>query len=108
MSEENKIDWNKRELGALWRREGKNQNYLSGFIKVGEFGVEREYKLVIFTNKNKSKNPKAPDFVVYQSEDRNASTEESGNIQAESKQSISIDVEKVNENDTDEVPEILR
>lgn len=108
MSEENKIDWNKRELGALWRREGKNQNYLSGFIKVGEFGVEREYKLVIFTNKNKSKNPKAPDFVVYQSEDRNGSTQESGNIQAESKQAISIDVEKVNENDADEVPEMLR
>jgi len=104
MSEENKTDWNKRELGALWRREGKNQNYLSGFIKVGEFGVEREYKLVIFTNKNKSKNPKAPDFVVYQSEDRNASTQESGNIQLESVKPIESNIE----NDTDEVPEILR
>jgi hypothetical protein len=116
MSEENKTDWNKRELGALWRREGKNQNYLSGFIKVGEFGVEREYKLVIFTNKNKSKNPKAPDFVVYQSEDKNSSIQGSDSIRFESvkaiengiENDIENDIEIINENDIDEVPEMLR
>jgi hypothetical protein len=97
MSEEkNANDWSKRELGALWKRQGKSQNYLSGFVKVGEFGVEQEVRLVIFTNKNKAKNPKAPDFVIYQSEDRTQTptTEE-------------VIAEKPAVQD-DEVPEILR
>ena len=62
-------DWRKRELGALWRREGRSQNYLSGHVKVGEFGVEKEVRLVVFTNKYKSENPKAPDFIVYEATD---------------------------------------
>ena len=62
-------DWWKRELGALWRREGRSQNYLSGHVKVGEFGVEKEVRLVVFTNKYKSENPKAPDFIVYEATD---------------------------------------
>lgn len=59
-------DWKKRELGALWRREGKNQNYLSGLLKFGEFGTEKEVRVVVFTNKGKAKNEKAPDFIVYE------------------------------------------
>ena len=71
MSEENKQnEWSKRELGALWKRSGKSQNYLSGFVKIGEFGVEKEVRLVIFTNKNRSKNERAPDFVIYESQER--------------------------------------
>ena len=60
--------WRSRELGALWKRQGRNQNYLTGKIKIGEFGVEKEVKVVIFTNKNKDKNERAPDFIVYESE----------------------------------------
>ena len=71
MSEESKQnEWSKRELGALWKRAGKSQNYLSGFVKIGEFGVEKEVRLVIFTNKNRDKNERAPDFVIYESQDR--------------------------------------
>lgn len=64
-------EWRQREMGALWRREGKSQNYLSGYVKIGEFGTEKEVRVVIFTNKGKVKNPKAPDFVVYESQDVN-------------------------------------
>ena len=34
MSDTNTSDneWKERELGALWRRSGKNQKYLSGYI----------------------------------------------------------------------------
>mgnify|MGYP003139973705 CR=1 FL=1 len=69
-SKESTNEWRQREMGALWRREGKSQNYLSGYVKIGEFGTEKEVRVVVFTNKGKSKNPKAPDFVVYESEDR--------------------------------------
>lgn len=96
MSEENKNEWSKRELGALWKRQGKSQNYLSGFVKVGDGFVEQEVRLVIFTNKNKSKNPKAPDFVIYQSEDRPQAVQQQED-KAESPTA-----------EDDEVPELLR
>lgn len=63
-------DWKNRELGALWRRQGKSQNYLSGTIRIGEFGVEKEYRIVVFTNKGKAKNERAPDFIIYQESPR--------------------------------------
>ena len=72
MSENNtevKSDWKNRELGALWRREGKNQNFLSGMIRLGDpLGADsvKEIKVVVFTNKGKLKNERAPDFIVYE------------------------------------------
>ena len=67
---ETKSDWQKRELGALWVRDGKNQKYLSGHMKVETMpGVQETVKVVVFTNKNKEKNERAPDYVVYRSED---------------------------------------
>lgn len=68
----NQSEWRKRECGALWKREGRSQNFLSGYVKVGEFGVEKEVKLVVFTNKYKKENERAPDFVVYESSDVNS------------------------------------
>ena len=102
MSEEsNQVnEWSKRELGALWKRQGKAQNYLSGFIKIGEFGVEQEVRLVIFTNKNKSKNERAPDFVIYRSEDRQEAAPE-----AKSEASPEPAAQSATD---EEVPELLR
>ena len=72
-SAENKSnEWKSRELGALWKREGKNQTFLSGNVKIGEFGVDKEYKIVVFTNKGKIKNERAPDFVIYEDRPRDA------------------------------------
>jgi Zn/Cd-binding protein ZinT len=70
MSEENKkpSKWQKREIGALWKNEGRNQKYLAGHIKNAD-GTEQ--KVVIFSNKNRS-NDKAPHFRVYKSEDQKA------------------------------------
>ena len=50
-------------MGALWKRQSQNggTTYLAGNLK-GE-GV------VIFGNKNKGDNPKAPDYIVYKSKD---------------------------------------
>jgi len=55
-------DWQKRDIGALWKREGKTQKYLSGYFK-DELGEQVE--IVIFANKFKKENPKAPDYRVY-------------------------------------------
>ena len=59
---EKKSEWQEREIGALWKQSGKNQNYLSGHIN--------DEKVVIFTNRGKTENPKAPDFRVSKSKPR--------------------------------------
>lgn len=62
--------WRSRELGALWVRSGKAQKYLSGTINIETMpGVTEAVKVVVFTNKNRDKNERAPDYVVYRSED---------------------------------------
>jgi len=94
-------DWKKRELGALWRREGRNQNFLSGTLKIGEFGVEKEVKIVVFSNKGKAKNERAPDFIVY--EDRPREDFEAAKVPLKEE----AETEERAEEDAD-IPEVLR
>ena len=78
-TKQNNSEWRDRELGALWVRQGKNQKYLSGHLEVETMpGVSEKIKVVVFSNKGKSKNEQAPDYVVYRSVDREeaSSTEE--------------------------------
>jgi hypothetical protein len=58
-TETEKSEWDDRELGALWvnTKNGNNEKYLTGKIK-GE-------KVIVFKNKYKDENEKAPDFKVY-------------------------------------------
>lgn len=63
--------WRSRELGALWVRSGKNQKYLSGTVNIETMpGVTEAVKVVVFTNKGRDKNERAPDYVIYRSEDQ--------------------------------------
>lgn len=62
MSDKQNNEWAKRDIGALWKKEGKNQKFLSGYIK-DETGAQTE--VVIFANKYKQDNPKAPDYRIY-------------------------------------------
>lgn len=63
-NEQKNNNWSKRDIGALWKREGKTGKYLSGYFK-DELGEQVE--IVIFTNKFKGENVKAPDYRVYMS-----------------------------------------
>ena len=58
-----KSEWQERELGALWKRQPQNggATYLAG--KLSDQGV------VVFSNRNKGDNPKAPDYIVYKSKE---------------------------------------
>mgnify|MGYP001220537937 FL=1 len=60
----NKSDWQERELGALWKQAGRSQNYLSGHVTVDG----KQQKVVVFANKNKKDNERAPDYRVYKSQ----------------------------------------
>jgi hypothetical protein len=60
-------DWRKREMGALWKKDGKTQQFYSGFIKLNKgTPQEKEHNIVVFLNKMKS-SEKAPDLIVYES-----------------------------------------
>ena len=56
-----KGEWEKRELGAFWKRKGKESGkvYLSGNIDGKE--------VVVFPNRRKQEGSKQPDYVVYES-----------------------------------------
>jgi len=61
----NNNDWKDRDIGALWKREGKGQRYLSGKLTVDGKQVD----VVVFVNKYKEKDNQ-PDFRVYSSKPR--------------------------------------
>lgn len=83
-------EWRQREMGALWKKEGKTQQFYSGFFKLNKgTPQEKEVNVVVFLNKLKS-NPKAPDLIVYEQSDQPSFIEH----KAEPK-----------ENSADEVPE---
>ena len=60
-------EWSNREIGALWKRVAKSsgQKYLAGHITVDELGVEKKLKVIVFQNKFKGENEKAPDLRIY-------------------------------------------
>ena len=72
-TENNKTDWSKRELGALWKNQGRSQTYLTGHVTPP--GASEPVKVIVFSNKNKNKDNQ-PDFRVYLSENKSERSEE--------------------------------
>jgi len=70
-----KSNWKEREMGALWKKQGKDQTYLSGRLEVDEFGTKKTIDVVIYSNKYKEKD-NHPDFRVYRSQKLNEATEQ--------------------------------
>ena len=69
MENNKESEWKQRERGALWKKEGKNQNYLTGVIKsLDDMGQEVKSKVIVFANKNKT-SENAPDFIIYESKE---------------------------------------
>tara|TARA_X000001036_G_scaffold437672_1_gene483560 strand:- start:5297 stop:5611 length:315 start_codon:yes stop_codon:yes gene_type:complete len=104
MTEENKnntsqSDWKKREIGALWRRDGKNQKFLSGKIKIGEFEDEKTISIVVFSNRFKEKDIH-PDFRIYEDTPLPSKVEESSESIPENNSSSS--------DRDDDLPDILQ
>lgn len=80
-------EWSNREIGALWInvKNGSNDKYLTGQVN-GE-------KVILFKNKYKEENPKAPDFRIYRQKDQDgfeSKTESSDDLNA-----VAEDVEEV-------------
>ena len=56
MNETKESEWKKRERGALWKKQGQSQNYLTGVIKsLDDMGQEVKNKVIVFANKNTRK-----------------------------------------------------
>jgi len=82
---ESNNNWSKRELGALWLRQGKKQKYLTGYIESDDLEGEKK-RIIVFKKLNKP-NDRAPDYVIYESEEytapKQASTSEKQTSQEE-------------------------
>lgn len=95
-------DWKQRELGALWKKSGKTQNYFSGRINLSKFKDEDLINIVGFSNKLKKENPNAPDVIIYYS----PSSEKSGLDLDSSTQAESSSVKKSSVSKTESAPEV--
>lgn len=73
---ENK-EWDNRELGALWVnvKQSDGSKYLTGAIN-GE-------KVIVFKNKYKDENEKAPDFRVYKQQAQEQDSAKPAEVQEE-------------------------
>ena len=52
------------EIGALWKKQGKTQKFLSGTINLKAIGYDKDVQIVVFTNKFKQKETH-PDLRMY-------------------------------------------
>ena len=70
-------EWDNRELGALWVnvKQSDGSKYLTGTIN-GE-------KVIVFKNKYKDENEKAPDFRVYKQQPQDQDSPKPAEIQEE-------------------------
>lgn len=59
----------RQELGALWKKEGRNQTYLTGYVTTAD---GKRVNVVVFSSKNK-KNERQPDYRIYESIDNKGS-----------------------------------
>jgi uncharacterized protein (DUF736 family) len=83
---ENK-EWSNREMGALWVnvKQGSNEKYLTGQVN-GE-------KVILFKNKFKDDNPKAPDFRIYKQKDQDqGGSKSSGKVAEEVEEVEEVDL----------------
>lgn len=102
---EKQSEWKNRELGALWVRSGKNQKYLSGTINVETMpGVTEPVKVVVFTNKGREKNERAPDYVIYRSEE---ASQEKTNVEQVAQQAVKEAKAPAAESSNEDIPEEL-
>jgi hypothetical protein len=100
--ENNNSEWRKRELGALWVRQGNGQKYLTGHFDIETMpGVTEKMKVVVFSNKGKEQNERAPDYVVY----RSVSPEEAS--AAATKEGKAQTTEETTEETSEEIPSAL-
>lgn len=57
-------EWRNREVGAFWKKKNDKGSYCTGFVVVDELGQKIKKRVIMFANKNKSKDT-SPDFIVY-------------------------------------------
>jgi uncharacterized protein (DUF736 family) len=71
MPDTKNTEWTDREIGALWLNVNQKtqEKYLTGKVN-GE-------KVILFKNKYKSENEKAPDFRMYKQKDQDSSSSSS-------------------------------
>lgn len=59
------------EIGALWKKQGKSQKFLSGTINLKAIGYDKDVPVIIFSNKFKQKDSH-PDLRIYLSKPKGA------------------------------------
>lgn len=64
MSENTNTNNDNVEIGALWKKQGKSQKFLSGTINLKAIGYDKDVPVIVFSNKFKQKDSH-PDLRIY-------------------------------------------
>lgn len=72
---EQKTDWTERELGALWTKTSgtSGDKYMTGQLEIDGKKID----IIVFVNKHKGDNEKAPSLRVYRDTPRDGATQAS-------------------------------
>lgn len=78
----NKQKSDQTELGALWKKNGAAQKFLSGNLDLTAIGINKQIPIVIFTNKFKQKDTH-PDYRIFLSKPKPQSGGNSAPVNSE-------------------------
>ena len=96
-------EWRNREAGAFWKKKNEKGSYCTGYILVDELGQKSKKRVIMFANKNKSKE-NSPDFIVYLSNENEEQTKPVAATVAPAKKPARVAVAVV---DDDGIPDDL-
>ena len=95
-------EWRNREVGAFWKKKNDKGSYCTGYLVIDELGQKIKKRVIMFANKNKSKDT-SPDFIVYLSnENEEQQKPTSSNTAVKKPAKVAVPV-----NDDDGIPEDL-
>jgi hypothetical protein len=102
-----KSEWEEKELGALWskQKQGTSDTYYSGKINLKSVGFDKDIKVVVFPNRNKTSDAQ-PDLKIYISKPSNKSESTLKNTSVKPVKSEISNVEKKQSITSKEAPEV--
>lgn len=96
-------EWRERELGALWVKNGKSSDFLSGHVAMEGQRVD----IVVFRNKNKTSD-RGPDYILYKSKPLDQHSIVTKTPKVDQNQSDTSNASDTSEDYDDAVPALLR
>lgn len=95
------------EIGALWKKQGKSQKFLSGTINLKAIGYDKDVPVIIFSNKFKQKDSH-PDLRIYLSKPKTPSSSQEKPVEKVSSKQNAVPAKTLNKSETSETEPVMQ